>query len=130
MEDARTLRDLITPHAWGATLDLTHAYLHVAVHERFSPFLGFYFEGNYYAHRTLCFGLSSSPILFTKLLRPILARIRTFCTAMFYLDDLVVLANSEAEAKAAVIRVVLMFRSLGLTINFSKSHLLPSQTFN
>jgi hypothetical protein len=129
MEDSRTLRDLILPSAWAVTLDLSHAYLHVPVHSRFAPFLGFLFEGQAYLQQTLCFGPSVSPLIFTKLLRAVIKKIRTFCTSMVYLDDIVMLANTEASVKEAAREALLLLRSLGLTVNFNKSRLIPSQQF-
>ena len=49
---------------------------------------------------------------------------------LWYLDDWLVLASSEAEAKKNVQDLLPVCHSLGIAINKEKSDLVPSQTAN
>jgi ribonuclease HI len=62
-------------------------------------------------------------------MRAVITKIRTFCTAMIYLDDVILLASSQEAVREAARQALLLLRSLGLTVNFRKSMLEPSQQF-
>jgi len=57
---------------WMTSIDLTDAFLHVLVNKASRRFLQFDCAGRRYQFRVLPFGLSLSPLVFTKILRPVL----------------------------------------------------------
>ena len=57
----RQLLSAIRPGDWFATIDLTDAYFHVAIHPDHRQFLRFAFEGTAYEYLVLLFGLSLTP---------------------------------------------------------------------
>ena len=88
-------------------------------------------EGSVYQFKALCFGLSTAPQVFTSVFAAVSAWAHSHGIHLLrYLDDWLVLASSEAEAKQNVRDLLLLCHSLGIVINEGKSDLVPSQTAN
>jgi hypothetical protein len=80
-------------------IDIQDAYLHVPIHPSERKYLGFRWANSYYQFVVLPFDVSSAPCLFTDLLSPILTKARELgIRVSAYLDDLCILADSEATA--------------------------------
>lgn len=58
-----------------ASIDLKDAYLSVTIWEGHQKYLRFVWNSQLYEFQCLPFGLCSSPRVFTKLLKPVLARL-------------------------------------------------------
>lgn len=70
-------------------------------------------------------GLTSSPRVFTKVLKPAFAYLRSLgYTSTAYVDD------SYSLCERNIVDTVRVFDSLGLTINLDKSVLQPCQKLN
>ena len=70
LEDFRSVCNILNEGDYMCKVDLKDAYLSVPVSDETMRYLCFEFEGKIYAYTVLCFGLSLSPYLFTKLCRP------------------------------------------------------------
>ena len=82
-----------------------------------------------YQFRALCFGLSTAPLVFTRVFAAVLAWAYSHGIRLLrYLDDWLILASSKQEAKQAVQSLFPPCRTLGIVINEKKSDLVPSQT--
>ncbi|KAI2661194.1 hypothetical protein H4Q32_006732 [Labeo rohita] len=92
-----TLKHLFTcvrAQDWFVAIDLKDAYFHVSILPRHRPFLRFAFEGRAYQHRVLPFGLSLSPLIFTKIAEAALTPLREMGIRVCnYLDDWLILAR-------------------------------------
>ena len=126
-----TLSSVITTlplNCWLASIDLKDAYFHVAVVPDHQKFLRFHWQGQSYQYRTLPFGLTSAPRVFTKVLAPVIAWLRTrgihLCA---YLDDLIVVGVSPADVRRSVTTVADTLTHAGFILNLKKSELVPSQ---
>ena len=58
-------------------VDLTDDYLMVAINDTDKKYLRFIFNDQMYQFNSLPFGLSSSPFVFTKIMRPVLNYLRS-----------------------------------------------------
>ena len=58
---------------WMASIDLPEAYLQVPVHPASRHFLRFLFRDTVYHFKALCFGLSTAPQVFTRVMAPVSA---------------------------------------------------------
>ena len=58
---------------WMASIDLKEAYLQVPVHPASRHFLRFMFRGTVYQFKALCFGLSTAPQVFIRVMAPVSA---------------------------------------------------------
>ena len=74
---------------WHMTsIDITDAFLSVPVKKAHSILLKFVFQGKVYMYLVLPFGYTGSLRIFTKILKPILARLHSWgLLVSFYFDD-------------------------------------------
>jgi hypothetical protein len=88
------------------TIDLKDAYLAIPIHESHFKYLRFEWNSNLYVFTCLPFGLSSAPRVFTKVMKPIVAELRSKgIKIVIYLDDLATLSHS-ADAALNELRIV------------------------
>lgn len=85
LEDWRMVIQLMVQDSWMATIDLEDAYLLVPISPRSRRFLRFQWRSVTYEFAALPFGLSTAPYIFTKILKPVLARLRNegFCSVVY-----------------------------------------------
>ena len=113
---------------WMASIDLKEAYLQIPVHPDSRRFLRFVALGRVYQFSALCFGLSTAPQVFSRVMAPVSAILHSWGICMRrYLDDWLVQSLSR-DALLRDLQVVLdLCQELGIVVNPSKSHLVPSQ---
>ena len=111
-----------------ASIDLRKAYLQVPVHPASRPFLCFVAHGQVYQFKMLCFGLSTAPKVFTRVMAPVSVILHSMGIRMRrYLDDWLVQSSSR-ESLFRDLQVVLdLCQELGIVVNPEKSNLVPSQ---
>ena len=81
-----------------------------------------------YQFKVLCFGLTSAPHVFTRLMAPISAILHRYGVRLLrYLDDWLILAESRTTGIQTRDRLLQVCEELGLQVNFRKSSLIPSQ---
>jgi hypothetical protein len=123
MDSLNLLTDLADLADLMSSLDLASGYHHVDMDPRYYTYLGFQWEGELYVFRVLPFGLASAPWCFTKIMRTIFLHLRFRGVRLInYLDDLLFLV-SDSQSTAHMQLVLDTFKSTGLAINESKSHL-------
>ena len=128
MEGVVTVRHTVKRGDFMAKVDLTDAYFTVPVFEGHRKFLRFRWGRITYEYTCLPFGLSSSPWVFTKLLRVVVSYLRRLgIRLVIYLDDLLVLGSSYDECASSVVIVIQSLESLGFLVNFKKSETDPTQ---
>ncbi|KAL0161810.1 hypothetical protein M9458_041206, partial [Cirrhinus mrigala] len=126
-----TLKQILShvrPGDWFLSLDLKDAYFHIQIAPHHRRFLRFAFEGVAYQYTVLPFGLSLAPRTFTKCMDAALLPLRQKGIRILnYLDDWLVLAQSEAELLSHRALLLSHLECLGLRVNLSKSVLHPSR---
>ena len=128
METAQSVFQFISPGDWMISLDLQDAYLQVPVHPESRRFLHFFLGDTTYQFRVLCFGLSSTPQVFTRVMSPVSSIMHRFgFRILHYLDDWFVLGSSLPEIEQARDFFLTLCSELGIQVNLSKSSLTPSQ---
>ena len=128
METAQSVLSSIRRNDWMISIDLKDAYLQIPIHPESRKFLRFVSNGGVFQFRTLCFGLSTAPQVFTRVMAPISAILHSMGVRLLrYLDDWLVLASSKEECLRARELVMNLCRELGIVINMEKSSLTPSQ---
>ena len=114
MEGIHTLRDLVNPEDWLAKVDLKDAYFAIPIHESHHKYLRFMYQGNTIsssASHSACHRLPGS---LPKTLKPALALLREMGVRLIaYIDDILVLAESQEQAKRHAEPVVYLLQCLG-----------------
>ncbi|KAI2667776.1 Transposon Ty3-G Gag-Pol polyprotein [Labeo rohita] len=113
---------------WFVTIDLKDAYFHVSILPQHRKFLRFAFRGEAYQYRVLPFGLALSPGTFRKCVDAALAPLRLRGIHILnYIDDWLILAQSEHIVVQHRDVVLAHMKELGLRLNAKKSVLSPLQ---
>ena len=128
MEGASMTKDLLQPGDWMCSLDLKDAYLTVPIAKEHHKYLHFLWDGKVYEFTCHPFGLYSTPRVFTKLLHPVMAHLRSQgLKTIIYLDDILVMHQSKEALCMEVERMSNLLEALGFTINQPKSQTIPAQ---
>ena len=128
METPQSALRSIRQGDWMISLDLQDAYLQVPIHPESRRYLRFTMGGVPYQFRVLCFGLTTAPQVFTRLMAPISAILHRYGIRMLrYLDDWLILTESRTTCIRARDRLLHLCEELGLQVNLRKSSLVPSQ---
>ena len=129
METPQSVLRSIHPGDWMVSLDLQDAYLQVPIHHDSHRYLRFVVEGRTYQFRVLCFGLTTAPQVFTRIMAPVSAILHKYGVRMLrYLDDWLILASSELACLQSRDRLLTVCTELGIQVNFTKSSLVPTQS--
>ncbi len=109
-------------------VDLKDVDFHISILPTHREFLRFAFGGKAYQYRVLPFGLALSPRTFTKCVDAALAPLRLQGIRILnYIDDWLILAQSERVAAQHRDVVLAHLKVLGLRLNTKKSVLSPLQ---
>ena len=109
-------------------IDLKDAYTIVPIHKDSRRYLTFKHNGTVYQYKSLAFGLSVAPRVFSKLMRYALEPLREEgIRLVYYLDDICILARSKEEMQICANRLIDHLTKLGFLINWEKSILTPSR---
>ncbi|XP_075307052.1 uncharacterized protein LOC142368762 [Odontesthes bonariensis] len=123
-----SLLRLVRQNDWFTSVDLKDAYFHIPIYPPHRKYLRFAFQGICYEYRVLPFGLSLSPRVFVRCTEAAIAPLRRQGIRLAtYLDDWLLLAQSEQEARAHTRILIRHLSDLGFVINAEKSMLSPAQ---
>ena len=127
METPRSVLSSIHPGDWMISLDVQDAYLQVPVHHDSRRYLRFVVAGKSYQFRVLCFGLTTAPQVFTRIMAPVSAILHRYGVRMLrYLDDWLILASTEIACIQSRDRLLSICTELGIQVNLTKWSLVPS----
>ena len=128
METLQSVLLSVRPGDWMVSLDLKDAYLQVPMHPESHKFLRFMVGGKVYQLKVLCFGLSTVPQVFTRVMAPVSTILHRMGVQLRrYLDDWLLQASSREQILLALRTVLCFCRSLGIVVNWEKSQMIPSQ---
>ena len=113
---------------WMVSIDLREAYLQVPVHLDSRKYLRFVAFGKPYQFWALCFGLSTAPQVFPRVMAPISTILHSLGIRMRrYFDDWLIQANSRKAVLQALSTVLSLCQELGVVVNPEKSNFVPAQ---
>lgn len=128
MESIRTIKGVLQKDDWLIKLDLKDAYLTIPIAQTQRPLLRFSWDKEMWEFKVLPFGLSSAPWVFTKVTKPISSVLRRLgIRLILYLDDMLIMSQSQIEASSNLATVMTLLVGLGFIINLKKSVLSPTQ---
>ena len=107
METVQSVLSSVRKGDWMVSIDLKDAYLQIPIHPQSRKYLRFVFGEKVYQFKSLCFGLTTAPQVFTRVMAPVAAILHQEGIRMLrYLDDWLVMAESEEELCRARDRVL------------------------
>ena len=119
---------LVTQSCHMVSLDLTDAYLLVAIAIAHQKLLKFEWSGRLWKWVSMPFGLTEAPRKFTKLTKPPLALIRQHgYNIANFLDDFFQAEQTYQRCYSAIQCAYTVLVGLGFLPNFNKSMLVPTQ---
>ena len=129
MEGLKQVRDWIQKDAWFCGADLKDAFLHIPINENFWKYLRFYWLDQLLEWRVLPFGLKCSPRVISKVLKPVMAFLRTTWGILItiYIDDLFIQGKTPMEVFIHAQVSALLLMVLGWSLNWKKSDFIPKQ---
>ena len=128
METAEVIRASLQAGEWVASIDLTDAYFHVPIHQKFQKYLRFHVQGQAYQFRALPFGIATAPLEFTRVVKEVkFIALSQGVRIHQYLDDWLVRAKDPDSCARDVQKLINLVGKLGWIVNFKKSELNPTQ---
>lgn len=119
---------LMKPGCYMASVDLKDAYYTVPIHPSHQKYLKFRFGENFYQYTCLPNGLASAPRIFTKVLKPVYATLRSMGhVSSAYIDDSYLQGDTYDECRKNVHDTAKLFTKLGFCVHPGKSVFDPSQ---
>ena len=132
-EDWKVFQNYLSRDGYIFNFDLKSGYHHIDIYPQHQTYLGFswFVDGVriYFVFTVLPFGLSPSPFVLTKLLRPLVKYWRLHgLLIVVYIDDgiCITIGLEEAKRNSKFVRDTLI--AAGLVPNVEKSNWEPSQT--
>ena len=129
METVKSVRKWLVRGAFMISLDLSDAYLSLAMARDRWQYMGIEWEGIEYFFTALCFGLNVGPRVFSKCLKKVIQFFRKelLIWVSFYLDDLLAQDTDPQRLVRNAEVMTTILHLLGFRVNLSKSDLVPSQ---
>jgi hypothetical protein len=123
-ENVKEVSNLCKLHDFLFTVDLKSGYHHVDIHPDFWQFLGFEWQGKYHVFCQLPFGLATTCFVFTKLMKQLVQRWRSFGVRLIpYIDDFLFFARSASEFASVKAQVLGDFAWAGFVLSHKKCQL-------
>ena len=119
---------LVKKNMFFCSVDLRHAYYSVPIAEEHQKYLKFLWKDKLYMFTCFPNGLALCPRYFTKLLKPVYSKLRNEGhTCSGFIDDSMLCGDSKKECQDNCQATQTLFKSVGFTINYEKSMLIPAQ---
>ena len=131
LEGLAAVREWIKPGYFCVSLDIRDAFLHISVNKRFRKYLRFHWLDQLLEWAVIPFGLTCSPRVLTKVIKPILAFIRRIWGILIsiYFDDILIQSRSISECILHCHIVIIVFMCLGWSFKWTKCDLVPKKQF-
>jgi len=104
---------------WFSRMDLSDAFFRIRVPAEWRPYTAFRSDGQDYQFTRMPFGLKTAPAVFQRFMDHGLKTCWEF--SFWYIDDVLVFADSLAELRARTTTVRRRLKSMGCAINEEKS---------
>jgi hypothetical protein len=128
METLYTAINAMRENCYFGSVDLSEAFYSIPIHESCRKYFRFWFQQKKYQFTSLVMGLATSPRVFTKILKPVFAHLRSKgYVSTAYIDDSCLQGSTYQECQNNINATVALMDSLGLTVNLTKSMLVPCQ---
>ena len=130
METPRGIIAAVGSGMWATSVDLKDAYFHLPIRKRARKFLRFTSEGRVFQFKAMPFGLTTAPLVFTKLLQVVVGYLHSLgVDTHIYFDDSLLLQMDQCTLARSTRSVLKVLLRLGFIPSREKSEVRPSQDF-
>ena len=127
MDTFSTVVKMVKPDCFMATIDLKLAYYLIPIDNNDKKYLRFWWNNQLMQYTALPNGLSSAPRLFTKLMKPALAKLREQGHMVScYIDDIYIQGDNFEDCQFSLNVTRNLLTKLGFVINIEKSMTVPN----
>lgn len=124
MEGLHTVKAILQGGNWMAKIDLKDAFFMLPITPQYCHKL----RMKTFQFNCLPFRLCIAPRVFTKLLKPVIEKLRTMgIHLVIYMDDMILMAASTHLLRKHIQLTLFLLENLGFIINSKKSILKPIQ---
>ena len=124
----RSAVKMISKDMYFAKIDFKDGYFSLPIDEESKRFFRFMFGGELYQFCSLPQGYRDAVRIFTKVLKPALAKLRAVGHLLVnYIDDTLLMGLSYEDCERSIRESLEIFDKLGYTINVKKSILYPTR---
>jgi hypothetical protein len=128
METLHSAINAMRHNCFFGSVDLSEAFYSIPILKSDRKYFRFYFNGQKYEFTSLVMGLTTSPRVFTKLLKPVFAKLRAQGhISSAFIDDSCLQGQSYSKCLENINETVKLMDSLGFTVHPTKSVLKPTQ---
>lgn len=128
METLQSAIDAMRKNCYFGSVDLSEAFYSIPIKEEDRKYFRFLHNNQKYQFTALIMGLTHSPRVFTKLLKPVFSNLRSKGhISSAYIDDSCLQGSTYSKCKQNIKDTVTLMDSLGLTVQPEKSVLEPTQ---
>lgn len=128
METITQIREMIQEKDWMVSIDIVNAFYHLLIHPDYRQYCRFKALNKTYQFKALPMGLSESPWALSRIMNEFIRKIRAKGIRITcYVDDILIMAQTEQECEQHKTMVLREMDCLGITPNLSKSQLIPNQ---
>ena len=129
METPNSVLLAVRKNNFLVSINLKDAYFQIPVHPSSRKLLRFISNDTVYRFKSLCFGLSTAPQVFTRVFAAVSSWAHSRGVRLLrYLDDWLILSSSETKTRQHVDQLLTLCRSHGIVINTEKSNLSLSRS--
>ena len=127
MMDANKIRHATPKQAFFTSLDISDAFHHIPIHQRFQKYVAFSIQGRLFFFQDMPFGLNLGPLTFTTVIIPALKMLHSLgISASVYIDDWLLWARDPCLLLSRTLKASTVLSSLGFLINHKKSQFSPT----
>ena len=120
--------DAMRKNCYFGSVDLSEAFYSIPIRLKDRKFFRFFHDNQKYQFTALITGLTHSPRVFTKILKPVFAKLRAKGhISSAYIDDSCLQGATYQLCKKNITDTVKLMDSLGLTVQPEKSVFEPTQ---
>lgn len=131
METLQSATNAMRKNCFFGSVDLSEAFYSIPVIKADRKYFRFIHNNQKYQFRALIMGYTHSPRVFTKILKPVFAKLRSNGhVSSAYIDDSCLQGTTYHICKQNIEETVRLMDSLGLTVQPEKSVFEPTQQIN
>ena len=128
MTNLINLKKILPTKSWMGKLDIKDTYLQIPIKKSIHRYLAFTIDRRLFFFQSLPFGLSTAPLVLTKILKfPLTILREKHINTMAYLDDWMLWSPSKETLAANITTTITLLNQLGFLLNLNKFQASPTQ---